>query len=89
MIEDGKLLWKHLLLSKMTDSPWLDCMDGFEASDGTQKPVTANDLTPRQRQVLEAVLDLTKGGMDMEEVLFSYKIISDYVRNSTVNDDLP
>ena len=73
----------------MTDAPWLDCMDGFEASDGTQKPVAVNDLTPRQRQVLEAVLDLVKGGMNMEEVLFSYKVISDYVRNSTVNDDLP
>ena len=45
-------------------------------------------LTPRQRQVLESVLDLAKGGMDMEEVLFSYKVISDYVRNSTINDDL-
>lgn len=73
----------------MTDSPWLDCMDGFEASQDTQNPVAANDLTPRQRQVLEAVLDLIKGGMDMEEVLFSYKVISDYVRNSTINDDLP
>lgn len=72
----------------MTDAPWLDCMDGFEVSDGTQKPVAVNDLTPRQRQVLEAVLDLTKGGLDMEEVLFAYKVISDYVRNSTVNDDL-
>ena len=73
----------------MNDAPWLDCMDGFEVLDGTQKPVAANDLTPRQRQVLEAVLDLAKGGMDMEEVLFSYKVISDYVRNSTINDDLP
>ena len=73
----------------MTDAPWLDCMDGFGVSDSTQKPITANDLTPRQRQVLEAVLDLVKGGMDMEEVLFSYKVISDYVRNSTINDDLP
>jgi hypothetical protein len=64
-------------------------MDGFEASDDTREPVAVNDLTPRQRQVLEAVLDLTKGGLDMEEVLFSYKVISDYVRNSTINDDLP
>ena len=58
-------------------------------SDDTQKPVSANDLTPRQRQVLEAVVDLVKGGMDMEEVLFSYKVISDYVRNSTINTDQP
>jgi hypothetical protein len=46
-------------------------------------------LTPRQRQVLEAVVDLVRGGMDMEEIFFCYKIISDYVRNSTINDDLP
>lgn len=73
----------------MTEAPWLDCMDGFIMSDDTKKPVTANDLTPRQRQVLEAVVDLMRGGMDMEEIFFCYKIISDYVMNSTVNPDQP
>ena len=64
-------------------------MDGFTMSEDTRKPVAANDLTPRQRQVLEAVVDLMRGGMDMEEIFFCYKTISDYVRNSTINDDLP
>jgi hypothetical protein len=73
----------------MTDAPWLDCMDGFTMSEDTRKPVAANDLTPRQRQVLEAVVDLVRGGMDMEEIFFCYKIISDYVRNSTINTDQP
>jgi hypothetical protein len=73
----------------MTDSPWLDCTDGFKVSEDTRKPVTANELTPRQRQVLEAVVDLVRGGMDMEEIFFCYKIISDYVRNSTINTDQP
>jgi DNA-binding NarL/FixJ family response regulator len=71
----------------MTDEPWLDCMDGFKVSDSPTKPVVANDLTPRQRQVLEAVVDLMRGGMDMEEIFFCYKTISDYVRNSTINPD--
>jgi hypothetical protein len=73
----------------MTDAPWLDCMDGFKMSGGHQERVAANDLTPRQRQVLESVLDLAKGGMDTEETLFAYKTVSDYVRNSTVNHSQP
>jgi hypothetical protein len=73
----------------MTDSPWFDCMDGFQASDDTQQPVAPTDLTPRQRQVLESVLALAKGGTDMEETLFAYETISDYVRNSTINDSQP
>ena len=89
MIKGGKPSLKHLPHKMMTDSPWIDCMDGFQASDNTQAPAAATDLTPRQRQVLEAVLDLVKGGMDMEETLFAYKTISDYVRNSTFNDTQP
>ena len=71
----------------MADSPWIDCMDGFKMSNDTDKQATADGLTDRQRQVLEAVVDLVKGGMDMEEIFFCYKIISDYVRNSTINPD--
>jgi hypothetical protein len=62
-------------------------MDGFKMSNDTDKQVTADGLTERQRQVLEAVVDLMRGGMDMEEIFFCYKIISDYVRNSTINAD--
>jgi hypothetical protein len=42
-------------------------------------------LTANQQQVIEAALDLVNGGMDMEEALFCYKTITQYVINSTYN----
>ena len=42
-------------------------------------------LTDMQKQVLSAAVDLVNGGQDMEEALFCYKTISNYVLNSTYN----
>jgi hypothetical protein len=42
-------------------------------------------LTTNQQQVIQAALDLVNGGMDMEETLFCYKTITQYVINSTYN----
>ena len=39
-------------------------------------------LTNKQTQVLNAAVDLVNGGLDMEEALFCYKTISNYVLNS-------
>ena len=38
-----------------------------------------------QKQVLSAAVDLVNGRQDMEEALFCYKTISNYVLNSTYN----
>ena len=42
-------------------------------------------LTDIQKQVLSAAVDLINGRQDMEEALFCYKTISNYVLNSTYN----
>ena len=42
-------------------------------------------LNVNQKQVIQAALDLVNGGMDMEEALFCYKTITQYVINSTYN----
>jgi hypothetical protein len=42
-------------------------------------------LNTNQQQVIQAALDLVNGGQDMEEVLFCYKTITQYVINSTYN----
>lgn len=42
-------------------------------------------ITDIQKQVLSAAVDLVNGGQDMEEALFCYKTISNYVLNSTYN----
>lgn len=42
-------------------------------------------LNTNQKQVIQAALDLVNGGMDMEETLFCYKTITQYVINSTYN----
>ena len=42
-------------------------------------------LDTNQQQVIHAALDLVNGGQDMEEALFCYKTITQYVINSTYN----
>jgi hypothetical protein len=42
-------------------------------------------LNANQKQVIQAALDLVNGNMDMEEALFCYKTITQYVINSTYN----
>ena len=42
-------------------------------------------MTNIQKQVLSAAVDLVNGRQDMEEALFCYKTISNYVLNSTYN----
>ena len=43
-------------------------------------------LTNKQTQVLNAAVDLVNGGLDMEEALFCYKTISNYVFNSAYKE---
>jgi hypothetical protein len=42
-------------------------------------------LDTNQQQVIQAAYDLVNGGQDMEEALFCYKTITQYVINSTYN----
>ena len=42
-------------------------------------------MTEEQRAVLEAAIDLVNGGLDMEEALYCYRVISNYVLNNTKN----
>jgi hypothetical protein len=44
-------------------------------------------LTVRQLQVLEAAADLVNGGMDTEEALMCYRVISQYVVNTKLDKD--
>ena len=44
-----------------------------------------DSLNANQKQVIQAALDLVNGGIDMEEALFCYKTITQYVINSTYN----
>jgi hypothetical protein len=46
-----------------------------------------SELTDQQRNVLEAAMDLMNGGLDGEEILGCYQVISDYVTNSTLDDE--
>jgi len=46
---------------------------------------TWKDLDTNQQQVIQAAYDLVSGGQDMEEALFCYKTITQYVINSTYN----
>ena len=43
-------------------------------------------LNTSQQQVIHAALDLVNGGQDMEEALFCYKTIIQYVINSTYKE---
>ncbi len=43
-------------------------------------------MTPQQNAVLLAAVDLVNGGMDMEEALGCYRIISQYVLNTIPPD---
>ena len=45
-------------------------------------------MTPQQNDVLLAVIDLMNGGMDMEEALGCYAIISKYVVNTIPLDSV-
>ena len=45
-----------------------------------------NELTDRQRNVLEAAIDLVNGGLDAEEALGCYRVICDYVASSKLDD---
>ena len=45
-------------------------------------PNSSYPLTDKQLQVLEAAVDLVNGGLDLEECLMCYRIISQYVINS-------
>lgn len=46
-------------------------------------------LTTRQLQVLEAAVDLVNGGLDMEEALMCYRIISQYVLSTVPRPEWP
>jgi hypothetical protein len=43
-------------------------------------------MTPQQNAVLLAAIDLVNGGMDMEEALGCYVVISKYVLNTIPPD---
>ena len=43
-------------------------------------------MTPQQNDVLQATIDLMNGGMDMEEALGCYVVISKYVMNTIPPD---
>jgi hypothetical protein len=45
-------------------------------------------MTPQQNDVLLAVIDLMNGGMDMEEALGCYAMISKYVVNTVSLDSI-
>ena len=45
-------------------------------------------MTPQQNDVLLAVIDLMNGGMDMEEALGCYAMISKYVVNTVPLDSI-
>ena len=47
--------------------------------------ISWKSLDTNQQQVIHAALDLVNGGQDMEEALFCYKTITQYVINSTYN----
>jgi hypothetical protein len=38
-------------------------------------------MTKEQQAVLEAAIDLVNGGLDLEEALYCYRVISNYVLN--------
>ena len=43
-------------------------------------------MTPQQNDVLQAAVDLVNGGMDTEEALVCYRVISQYVLNTIPPD---
>ena len=43
-------------------------------------------MTPQQNNVLQAAVDLINGGMDTEEALGCYRVISQYVLNTIPPD---
>jgi hypothetical protein len=43
-------------------------------------------MTPQQNDVLQATIDLMNGGMDTEEALGCYRVISQYVLNTIPPD---
>ena len=45
-------------------------------------------LNTNQQQVIQAAYDLVNGGLYMEEALFCYKTIIQYVINSTHNESI-
>lgn len=38
-----------------------------------------DDLNEEQQTAIHALLDLINGGQDMEEALYSYRTVSDYI----------
>ena len=47
--------------------------------------ISWESLNTNQQQAIQAALDLVNGGQDMEETLFCYRTITQYVINSTYN----
>ena len=43
-------------------------------------------MTPQQNDVLQAAIDLVNGGMDTEEAVGCYRVISQYVLNTIPPD---
>ena len=43
-------------------------------------------MTPQQNDVLQAAVDLVNGGMDTEEAVGCYRVISQYVLNTIPPD---
>ncbi len=48
----------------------------------------APSMTPQQRDVLSAAVDLMNGGLDMEEAFLCYRTISTYVLKTIPPDEV-